>query len=153
MELGHWIAIGIVVLAIITLVVGVVLVMNRISGPIKNLQALQEEANDKMTFYEGEVNYLEQEMNRQMEAGQRLADQAQRESNKITRLSHEGKQLQSTLSYIGSIKGDVAQTAVDEGKAYIKEDLPRRANKWKRIAQKTLDKQKARYSNANRTNA
>lgn len=146
MALGHWIAIGIVVVAIIILIGGLIYAVNQFNTPLEKVQQLQETVNDKANFYQSEVQTLQNKIETQSKQGQALADQALIEKEKFDHLTKESKQLANQVSYIRDMRGEVMNAALDQGKDYVQNDLPRHFEKLKLIAKKTANKQKDRYS-------
>ncbi|MDO5457668.1 MAG: hypothetical protein Q4F26_04905 [Atopococcus tabaci] len=146
MALGYWIAIAILLIAILAIVIGIFFALNKASEPLNRLKHFQEDVQHTSEFYEKEIQYLSDTLDSQIEEAQALADQSERELENFNHLQTEAQKLGAQLSYIGSMRDQVIQTALEEGKVYVQHELPRQFNKWKLVSKKTLDKQKERYS-------
>lgn len=146
MATGHWIALGIVIVALIALVVGVIYVIGKVQTPLEKIQDLQADVNDRAQFYQGEVEVLKSKVEDQNRQVQAITDQVSIEKEKFDHLTKESKQLANQVQYIRDMRGEVMQAAIDQGIDYVQHDLPRHWKKLKWITKKTIDKQKQRYS-------
>ncbi len=146
MALGYWIALAILIIAVLAVIIGIFIAMNKASEPIDRLKRLQEDVKHTSEFYENEIQYLSDTLDGQVKEARILADQSQMEVEKFNRLQEESQKLAAQLSYIGSMRDQVLQTALEEGKVYVQREVPRQFNKWKLVSKKTLEKQKQRYS-------
>lgn len=146
MALGYWIAIAILILAILAVIIGIFFALNKASEPLNRLKHFQEDFKHTSEFYQKEIQYLGDTLDVQVKEAQALADQSEMELGNFKRLQDESQKLAAQLSYIGSMRDQVLQTALEEGKFYIQNEVPRKFNKWKLISKKTLNKQKQRYS-------
>lgn len=146
MALGYWIAIAILLIAILAIVIGIFFALNKASEPLNRLKHFQEDVKYTSEFYEKEIQYLSDTLDVQIKEAQALADQSEMELDNFNRLQDESQKLGAQLSYIVNMRDQVFQTALEEGKIYIQSEVPRQFNKWKLISKKTLNKQKQRYS-------
>lgn len=144
MQIGHWIALAIVAVAIIAFIVVGIQAKKKVAPTIDIFKKFKQNIDTQANHFKSESQHIQTEMNLLSERGKSLQSNALDKQKKLTHFMESQQELQNQITYLKEVGTKYAK---DSGQALvedIKRDVPKISKIMKLAIQKTIRKQKAR---------
>lgn len=146
MQAGHWIAIAIIIIALIVTVLIVMQAKKKISPTLDILNDFNKNVQNQVNHFQSEGAHVQKEVGQLTERVNYLQTNATDKQAKFTQFMNSQEELQNQINYLKEVAPQYAKGYGQAIAEDVKRDVPKISKIMKLAIQKTVNKQKARQS-------